>query len=84
MPIVILSFEHHAGDSTIFARFHPNFEKEHPGGDQRPPTSLPLPPTLQEDLWLDGYLEYPPAAKALYIYKHPCLLWNSNPGPTAQ
>ncbi|GFS55643.1 hypothetical protein TNCV_131591 [Trichonephila clavipes] len=26
----------------------------------------------------------PPATKALYIYKHPCLLRDSNPGPTAQ
>ncbi|GFW89243.1 HTH_Tnp_Tc3_2 domain-containing protein [Trichonephila clavipes] len=34
-----------------------------------PPISLLLPPTLREDLWLDGYLEYPPAAKALYIYR---------------
>ncbi|GFU37739.1 hypothetical protein TNCV_1466091 [Trichonephila clavipes] len=25
----------------------------------------------------------PPAAKALYIYKHPCLLQDSNPVPTA-
>ncbi|GFW09870.1 hypothetical protein TNCV_4251991 [Trichonephila clavipes] len=25
----------------------------------------------------------PPAAKALYIYKHPCLLRDSNPVPTA-
>ncbi|GFT17473.1 hypothetical protein TNCV_4807251 [Trichonephila clavipes] len=30
-----------------------------------------------------GYLEYAPAAKALYIYKHPCFLWDSNSGPTA-
>ncbi|GFW64064.1 hypothetical protein TNCV_707691 [Trichonephila clavipes] len=22
--------------------------------------------------------------EALYIYKHPCLIWDSNPGPTAQ
>ncbi|GFV41791.1 hypothetical protein TNCV_3629421 [Trichonephila clavipes] len=29
-------------------------------------------------------LVYPHAAKALYLNKHPCLLWNSNPGPTAQ
>ncbi|GFU12250.1 hypothetical protein TNCV_4600501 [Trichonephila clavipes] len=29
-----------------------------------------------------NYLEYSPAVKALYIYKHPCLLWDSD--PTAQ
>ncbi|GFY27280.1 hypothetical protein TNCV_2069001 [Trichonephila clavipes] len=63
----ILSFEHHAGDSTTFAWFHPNLERENPGGDQGPPTSLPLPPTSREDLRFDGYLEYPHAAKALYI-----------------
>ncbi|GFW23535.1 uncharacterized protein TNCV_3806321 [Trichonephila clavipes] len=43
-----------------------------------------LPPTSREDLRLDGYLKYPHAAQALYIYKHPCLLRNSNPDPTAQ
>ncbi|GFU51861.1 transposable element Tcb2 transposase [Trichonephila clavipes] len=53
-------------------------------GGQSPPTSLPFPPTSQEDLQLDGYLEYTHTAKALYIYKHPCLLRDSNPGPTAQ
>ncbi|GFT79092.1 uncharacterized protein TNCV_3094491 [Trichonephila clavipes] len=36
-------------------------------GDQRerPPASLPFPSTSREDLLLDGYLEYPHAAKAL-------------------
>ncbi|GFW69435.1 uncharacterized protein TNCV_487841 [Trichonephila clavipes] len=53
-------------------------------GGQRPPTSLPLPPTSREDLRLDGHLEYPHATQALYIYKHPCLLRDSNPVPTAQ
>ncbi|GFU68363.1 hypothetical protein TNCV_3077511 [Trichonephila clavipes] len=32
------------------------------GGGQRPPTSLPLPPTSREDLRLDSYLEYQHAA----------------------
>ncbi|GFU74837.1 uncharacterized protein TNCV_503711 [Trichonephila clavipes] len=45
------------------------------------PTSLP--PTSREDLRIDGYLKYPRAAKALYIYKHPYLPRDSNPGPTA-
>ncbi|GFT74049.1 uncharacterized protein TNCV_3707831 [Trichonephila clavipes] len=52
------------------------------GGGQVPPISLLLPPTWK-DLPLDGYLKYPYAAKALYIYKHPCLLRDSNPAPTA-
>ncbi|GFV36150.1 hypothetical protein TNCV_1974861 [Trichonephila clavipes] len=38
----------------------------------------------REDLRLDGFLNYTYAAQALYIYKHPCLLRDSNPGPTAQ
>ncbi|GFU82529.1 uncharacterized protein TNCV_3629951 [Trichonephila clavipes] len=53
-------------------------------GGQRPPNSLPLPPTSREDLRLDGYLEYSHAAKALFINKHPCLLRDSNPGPMTQ
>ncbi|GFV18077.1 uncharacterized protein TNCV_168811 [Trichonephila clavipes] len=66
-----------------FGSVLPNLEGERSGGGQRPPTSLPFPPTTREDLRLDGYLETPPAAKALYIYKHPCLLRDSNPVPTA-
>ncbi|GFU06585.1 uncharacterized protein TNCV_1002251 [Trichonephila clavipes] len=64
--------------------FSSNFEGEHPGGGQGALTSLPFPPTSREDLQLDGYLEYPYAAQELYIYKHPCLLRDSNPVPTAQ
>ncbi|GFS47390.1 uncharacterized protein TNCV_4863191 [Trichonephila clavipes] len=52
-------------------------EGEHPGGGQGPPNS-------RGDLRLAGYLKYPHAAKALYIYKHLCLLRDSNPVPTAQ
>ncbi|GFV90415.1 hypothetical protein TNCV_49901 [Trichonephila clavipes] len=62
-----------------FGSVHPNLDGEHSGGGQRPPTSLPLPPTTREDLQLDGYLEYPHAVKALYIYKQPYLLRDSNP-----
>ncbi|GFX16374.1 hypothetical protein TNCV_32481 [Trichonephila clavipes] len=46
----------------FLVRFHPNLEREHPVGGQRSLTSLP--PTSREDLQLDGYLEYPHAAKA--------------------
>ncbi|GFV67586.1 hypothetical protein TNCV_4622661 [Trichonephila clavipes] len=77
-PAVSRSFESHT------ARFYPNFEVEHPGGGQRPLTSLPLPSTSQEDLRLEGYLDYLYAAKALYIYKHASLLRDSIPGSTAQ
>ncbi|GFU31714.1 hypothetical protein TNCV_1175961 [Trichonephila clavipes] len=51
-----------------------------PWAGQGLPTSLPLPPTSRED----GLLKYPHVEKALYIFKHPCLLQDSNPGPTAQ
>ncbi|GFY16593.1 uncharacterized protein TNCV_2787201 [Trichonephila clavipes] len=67
--------------STIFFLLA---EGEHNGGGQGPPISLPLPKTSREDLRLDGYLKYPYAVKTLYIYKHPCLLRDSNPTPTAQ
>ncbi|GFV81152.1 uncharacterized protein TNCV_3742131 [Trichonephila clavipes] len=81
-PVVCRRLEYHAGDGTILLSCPPIL-REHPGGGQGPPTSLPLPPTTREDLRRDSYLEYPHAAKALYIYKHPCLLRDSNPGPTA-
>ncbi|GFU40705.1 uncharacterized protein TNCV_3230701 [Trichonephila clavipes] len=86
MPFVIRSFEHHAGDSTFLARFHPNFDvvRTLGGGGQGPPASLSLPATTREDSGLDGYLEYPHTVKALYICKHPCLLRDSNPGVTEQ
>ncbi|GFV46504.1 hypothetical protein TNCV_3233911 [Trichonephila clavipes] len=47
----------HVGDSTIFLDSTPKLEEESPGGGQGTPTSLLLPPTTREDLWLDGYLE---------------------------
>ncbi|GFX31719.1 uncharacterized protein TNCV_4082431 [Trichonephila clavipes] len=69
--------------SRVVARFHLKLESEH-CRCQEPPTSLPLPPTSREDLRLKDCLEYPHAAKALYIYKHPYLLRNSNPGLKAE
>ncbi|GFX00997.1 hypothetical protein TNCV_4579631 [Trichonephila clavipes] len=33
-------------------QFHPNFEGENPGGGERLPSSIPLPPTSGEDLLL--------------------------------
>ncbi|GFX37776.1 uncharacterized protein TNCV_3116261 [Trichonephila clavipes] len=76
MPVVNLGFEHHAGDSTILLDSTPILRENSLGMVREPP----LPPTSREDLPLDGYLEYPHATKALYIYKHPCLPWDSNPG----
>ncbi|GFX21238.1 hypothetical protein TNCV_2251861 [Trichonephila clavipes] len=48
-------------------------------GSQRPPTSLPLPPTTREDLQLDDSLEFTLAAKALHMCKQLRLLSDSNP-----
>ncbi|GFU47445.1 uncharacterized protein TNCV_3338861, partial [Trichonephila clavipes] len=77
--------QHYTGDIVIdLAQFHPNFEEENPGCGQGPLTSLPLPPTSREDLWFDGYLEYPQTAKALYTDKRSCLLGDLNPGAMAK
>ncbi|GFX51613.1 hypothetical protein TNCV_5013171 [Trichonephila clavipes] len=57
-PVVSLSFEHYAGDSTIWLGSIPIWRENTPRGGQGPPTFLPLPPTLQEDLQFHGYLEY--------------------------
>ncbi|GFU88132.1 hypothetical protein TNCV_1337011 [Trichonephila clavipes] len=59
--------------------FHPNFEGGHP--QNWPHAFLSLPPTSREHLRHDGYLECLPATKELYIYKHLCLLRDSNPDP---
>ncbi|GFV39126.1 hypothetical protein TNCV_107011 [Trichonephila clavipes] len=53
-PVVSRSLEHHAGDSTIWLLFHPNFERTS-WSDQEPLISLPLPPTSREELRFDGY-----------------------------
>ncbi|GFW75556.1 transposon Ty3-I Gag-Pol polyprotein [Trichonephila clavipes] len=65
-----------------FGSVPPQFREWTPWGSKGPLNSLPLPPTSGEDLRLYGYLEYRHAAKALFIDKHPCLLQDSNPGPT--
>ncbi|GFW78806.1 hypothetical protein TNCV_4262261 [Trichonephila clavipes] len=46
--------------------------------------SPPFPSTnLTRGLAARWLFRVPPAAKARFIYKHPCLLRDSNPGPTA-
>ncbi|GFX82099.1 hypothetical protein TNCV_398291 [Trichonephila clavipes] len=52
-PVASRSFEHHTGD---LARFHPNFEREHPGDSHQ-----------RHKERFDGYLEYSHDAKALYL-----------------
>ncbi|GFX99781.1 hypothetical protein TNCV_258201 [Trichonephila clavipes] len=59
-------------------------ENKHPGGGQGPATSLLLPPTSREDMLLDGYLEYPHVARALFKHLQTCLHRDSNQSPTVQ
>ncbi|GFS83762.1 hypothetical protein TNCV_610961 [Trichonephila clavipes] len=66
----------------IWLSFTPNFEGEHPGGGQGPPTSLPLPSTSRQDLWLDGYLEYPPCRKGTIISQTPMSSHGFKPKPS--
>ncbi|GFU52496.1 DUF4817 domain-containing protein, partial [Trichonephila clavipes] len=73
-----------SGKENVLQWLLPNFGIKHLKDGQGPPTSLPVPPTSREDLWLDGCLEYPHAAKAFCIYEHPCHLQDSNLEPTAQ
>ncbi|GFU04441.1 hypothetical protein TNCV_1080091 [Trichonephila clavipes] len=61
------------GDGAIWLSLAPVLWMNSWWGRNKPPILCPLPPTSREDLWLDGYLEYPLAAKVLYIYQHPCL-----------
>ncbi|GFS65928.1 hypothetical protein TNCV_2509791 [Trichonephila clavipes] len=73
--------------STILyklARFHTSFEGEQPGGGHR--VSYPSYPSTNPRRGLAAVplFRVPPAEKALYICKHPCLLRDSNPGPTVQ
>ncbi|GFT29358.1 uncharacterized protein TNCV_757171 [Trichonephila clavipes] len=76
-PVVSRSFENHTGDSTIWI-------VSTPGSGQSPITSLTLPSTSREDLLLAEYLECLHAPQALFIYKNPYLLRDSNPGPAAR
>ncbi|GFX86821.1 hypothetical protein TNCV_3750941 [Trichonephila clavipes] len=62
-PVFSCSLDYQAGERTIWLVFHSNFEREQPEGYHWPPTSLPLPPTLRDDLRLNGYLEYPHSPK---------------------
>ncbi|GFT75841.1 hypothetical protein TNCV_851431 [Trichonephila clavipes] len=60
----------------------PNFEGEHPGGGSGA-SHLSSPSTnLTSGLVTRRLFRVPQAAKALYIYKHPGLLFDSNPVPT--
>ncbi|GFX29664.1 uncharacterized protein TNCV_2749981 [Trichonephila clavipes] len=68
MPVVSCSFEHHTGDRTIWLDSTLKFDRKHLGDGQGSTTFLPLPPTSQKDLQLNGYLEYSHAAQALHTF----------------
>ncbi|GFX60508.1 hypothetical protein TNCV_1182271 [Trichonephila clavipes] len=76
-------FEHHTGDNTIWLVSTPNLRDDTCGwsGDSylsSPFTNLTRGPPARR------LFRRPHAGKALYIYKHPYLLRDSNQGPMAQ
>ncbi|GFT03973.1 uncharacterized protein TNCV_1731191 [Trichonephila clavipes] len=80
-PIVIRSFEHQTGDSTIFLVSNPILRDNTLGSEAS--YLSPLPPTSREDLCLDGYC-VSMGSCPIYVYKHPCLLPNLNTDPMTQ
>ncbi|GFU83404.1 hypothetical protein TNCV_2752401 [Trichonephila clavipes] len=80
MPIVSLSFEHHEGKRTIWLLYTPILTENTLRAGS---LCSPFHPPYEKELRLDDYLDYLHAAKPLYIYKHPCLIRDSNPDPTA-
>ncbi|GFU39804.1 uncharacterized protein TNCV_1949831 [Trichonephila clavipes] len=82
--VVSYCFEYYSGGSTVWIDSIPILRENSLGGSGSQPPLFPFHQPHSEDLRLNGYLEYQHAEKALYIYKHPCLLRDSNPGPTVQ
>ncbi|GFW68626.1 arylsulfatase B [Trichonephila clavipes] len=54
-----------------------------PGRGQGLPPLFPFHQSHERTCGSTSILSTPHATKALYIYKHPCLLRDSHPGPTA-
>ncbi|GFW19633.1 uncharacterized protein TNCV_1605241 [Trichonephila clavipes] len=79
--VVSRSFEHDTSDSTFWLGSTSILERTPKGCLGAFHLSSP---STNLTRGLDGYLEYSHAAKAPYICKHPCIFWDSNPGPTAQ
>ncbi|GFT88616.1 hypothetical protein TNCV_905161 [Trichonephila clavipes] len=69
--------------TVLFASVPPQFCDRTPWGWSEATHFSPFLSNSLEDLRIDGYLECPYAPKALYIYKYPYLLRDSNPGPKA-
>ncbi|GFW51047.1 uncharacterized protein TNCV_3593291 [Trichonephila clavipes] len=83
-PAVNRSFEHRTGGSTIWFGSTPILRENTLELVRCHPLVFPFHQPLRENLWHDGYLKCPHAAKTPYTYRHPCLRRDSNPGPTTQ
>ncbi|GFV37674.1 hypothetical protein TNCV_2707891 [Trichonephila clavipes] len=79
MPIVILSFKHRAGCSTILLGSTLILRENTLWKSMASHILFPF----HQPHNLRRLLEYFHATKALYIYTHPCLLRDSYPGPKA-
>ncbi|GFV22596.1 uncharacterized protein TNCV_2077881 [Trichonephila clavipes] len=82
MPVVSRSLEHHTGDSTIWLVSNPILREDIWGSSRASHLSTPSTNHTRE-LAARRLFRVTPAGKALYIYKHPCLLRDLNPVPTA-
>ncbi|GFY22762.1 hypothetical protein TNCV_2180231 [Trichonephila clavipes] len=58
-PVVSHSFERYTCDTTIYLGFTPILRENTLEVVSDLPSLCSLPPTLREDLRLDGYLKYP-------------------------
>ncbi|GFU19968.1 hypothetical protein TNCV_2705971 [Trichonephila clavipes] len=81
-PVVCRSFEHHAGYRTIYLDFTSLLRRTPWGVIRGLPPSSPS-TNITRGLAARRLFKVPHAAKALYIYKHPCLVRDSNPVPAA-
>ncbi|GFU67911.1 BTB domain-containing protein [Trichonephila clavipes] len=72
--------EHHTADSTMYLGSTPNLRENALGKGQGPPTSIFPATNHRRGISACRLFKYP-AAKALYIYKHPCLPRDFKPRP---
>ncbi|GFU08029.1 hypothetical protein TNCV_1527671 [Trichonephila clavipes] len=82
-PVVSLSFEHHAGDSTILSPFHPNFEEEQPGSSKGPFTFLPPATNLPRGLAARRLFRVPPCREETIHSQTSMPSLGLDPRPTA-
>ncbi|GFU06034.1 hypothetical protein TNCV_3395521 [Trichonephila clavipes] len=80
---VIFSFEHNAGGSTIWLGSTPILRENTLGVAKSLPPLWPFHQPHERTCGSTAIRVSPSREKALYIYKHPCLLRYSNPGTTS-